>query len=116
MKAVMFSGALLLITLCFAGCGTTGASSRYEDLVRVTGITEVLHAGTRSETVIITDDSTGEVFALVGELALDIVLEYGQQTSVTGRITQEGFSVREDLRKLNVTDYSIVGVEEPGNY
>lgn len=105
----------MLILGLFA-CGTTTAEQDTGDLIRVEGIVDVLHAGTRSETVILTDDATGEVFALVGELAFDIIPDYGMTTSVLGRLTEEGYSVRENLRKICVTDYSFVGPEESGDY
>jgi hypothetical protein len=116
MKTMILCGPVLSILLCLTGCGATVASDGSEDVIRVTGITEVLRAGTPAETVIITDDATGEVFALVGDMALDIIPVYGQQTSVIGRITEDGCSVREDLRKLNVNDFSITGGEETPNY
>ncbi len=102
--------AAAVLSLSLFSCGTS--SSRRDDTVRITGIVEVLHAGTRSETVIITEDSTGEVFALVGELAYDMIPDYGMTTAVTGRLTEEGYSVREDLRKIHVIDYSFLSLDE----
>lgn len=96
------------ILLAFLACGpSTAGEQSTGDIIRVEGIVQVLHAGTRSETVILTDDASGEVFALVGELAFDLVPQYGMTTAVNGRLTDEGYSVREDLRKICVTDYSI---------
>lgn len=107
-----------LIAMLFTGaCGTgTSTTSGSEDTVRITGIVEVLHAGTRSETVILTENSTGKVYALVGDLAYDLVPDYGMNTSVLGRITEEGYSVREDLEKVFVIDYSFVDIDEPEDY
>jgi len=107
--------ALLLLSLL--SCGTATVEQNTEgNIVRVQGIVDVLHAGTRSETVILTDDATGEVFALVGELAFDIIPDYGMITSVLGKFTDEGYSVREDLRKIYVSDYSFLGLEESSEY
>jgi len=118
MKTLLLLCTGLLFVTSFAGCGTTEASQGSQDTddIRVTGIVDVLHAGTRSETVIITDEASGEVFALVGEKAYDIVPEYGQITAVIGELTEEGFSVREDLRKIGVADYSIIDVEDLDDY
>ena len=100
------------LMLAVVACGTTTTGEQPpEDSIRIQGIVEVLHAGTRSETVILTDDVSGEVFALVGELAYDIIPDYGMTTAVNGRLTDEGYSVREDLRKVYVTDYSFVDQE-----
>lgn len=116
----MRSAAYLVLTLMafsLMSCGTA-SSSEYTtgEMIRVSGIVQVLYAGTRSETVILTDDVTGEVFALVGDLAYDIIPDYGLITIVTGRLTDDGYSVREDLRKIYITDYSFVGPEEPEEY
>ena len=118
MKTVIFTSMALFIALSFAACGTTDTSqgSPDTDTIRVTGIVEVLYAGTRSETVIISDSSTGEVFALVGENAYEIIADYAREVSVLGRLTDEGYSAREDLRKLYVLDYAVVYVEDVNNY
>ena len=115
MNKFALSAVLFMMALSLTGCGTT-TSSEEPDTMRLTGIVDVLHAGTRSETVILTDEESGEVFALVGERAFDIVPEYGQLTAVIGRLTEEGYSVRDDLQKVHVIDYSIIGVEEMEDY
>ncbi len=48
----------------------------------------------------------------MGELAYDMIPDYGMTTAVTGRFTEEGYSVREDLRKVHVIDYSFLSVDE----
>ncbi|MCK5784938.1 MAG: hypothetical protein KAH54_00110 [Candidatus Sabulitectum sp.] len=116
MSKLFIFGTILFLALSSAGCGASDSFEEPADTVRVTGIVDVLHAGTRSETVIITNDASGEVFALVGEKAFDIVPEYGQLTAVLGRLTEEGYSVREELRKIYVIDYSIIGPEDPDEY
>ena len=110
------SGLFLLVA--FAGCGTVDTQHLQQetDIVSITGIVEVLAAGTRSESVIITDEASGEVFALVGEKAYDMVPEYGQLTAVRGRLTEEGYCVRMDLQKVYVIDYSIISVEDMDDY
>ncbi len=116
MSKIALSAVLFMMALSLTGCGTTTSSEEPDDTMRLTGIVDVLHAGTRSETVVLTDEASGEVFALVGERAFDIVPEYGQLTAVIGRLTEEGYSVREDLQKVHVIDYSIIGVEEMDDY
>ena len=97
---------LALVIFVFSGCGTSSSSGSTPDTIGVTGIVEILYPGTRSETFIITDSNSGETFALVGELVFEIVPEVSRQTAIVGRITEEGYSVREDLRKLYVLDFS----------
>ncbi len=116
MNKFAVSAVLFMMALSLTGCGTTTTSEEPDDTVRLVGIVDVLHAGTRSETVIITDEESGEVFALVGEKAFDIVPEYGQLTAVIGRLTDEGYSVRMELQKVYVIDYSIIGVEDLDDY
>lgn len=93
------------------GCGTSD-STQPPDTLAVTGVVEVLHPGTRSETYIITDSDSGETFALVGDIVYEIVPEVSRQTAVIGRLTEEGYSVREDLRKLYVIDFSATQEED----
>ena len=113
MRKFIVLGVVLAILSGFAGCGSSSSADEHDDLIGVTGIVEVLHVGTRSESVIITDEESGEVFALVGELAFDIVPEISRQTAVIGRLTEEGYSVREDLRKIHVMDFSAI---QEGDY
>jgi len=54
----------------------------------------VLHEGIRSESVIITDDKSGEVFVRVGEQAFDIVPEIRRQIVVIGRLTDASIHFR----------------------
>lgn len=112
-----FSVWCVIAGLAALSCGTdTSTGGEAGDSVRVVGIVQVLYAGTRSETVILTEDSTGDVFALVGDLAYDLIPDYGMTTSVLGRFTEEGYSVRDDLRKIHVLDYAFVGPDEPEDY
>ena len=97
---------LALLISVFSGCGSSNSSDSTADTIGVTGIVEILHPGTRSETFIITDSNSGETFALVGDMVCEIMPEVSRQTAVIGRITEEGYSVREDLRKLYVLDFS----------
>ncbi|GEM_PF-557666 len=118
MKFLLAQAAGVFLLAAIAGCGTTDTQQLQPetDTVSITGIVEVLAAGTRSESVIITDEASGEVFALVGEKAFDIVPEYGQLTAVRGRLTEEGYCVRMDLQKVYVIDYSIISVEDMSDY
>jgi hypothetical protein len=94
-----------------AGCGTE-TSHAGGDTCTLTGVTQVLAAGTRSETVVLEVIDTGEYYALVGDLARELIPVYGTEVSVTGVLTDEGWSVREDLQKIMVIDYTILGEPE----
>jgi len=104
---------LVLAVSVYLGCATSSSSDSTVNTINVTGIVEVLHPGTRSETYIITDSNSGETFALVGDLVYEIVPEVSRQTAVIGKITEEGYSVREELRKLFVLDFSAI---QEGDY
>jgi len=97
--------------LVFSGCGTT-LERQNDDLVRVTGLIEVLLAGTRSETVILEDAETGDVYALVGEVAYELTGSYGCEAAITARPTEEGWSVRDELQKLWVVEYTVLSSPE----
>jgi hypothetical protein len=97
--------------LVLAGCGTESSSPGHETIV-LTGVTQVLFAGTRSETVVLAETATGDYYALVGDLARELVQVYGSEVAVTGVFTEEGWSVREELQKVLVLDYSVLGEPE----
>lgn len=97
--------------LIFFGCGTT-VERQSDDLVRVTGLIEVLLAGTRSETVILEDAETGDVYALVGEVAYELTGSYGCEAAITGKPTEEGWSVRDELPRLWVVEYTVLSSPE----
>jgi hypothetical protein len=97
--------------LIFSGCGTT-VEQQSDDLVRVTGLVEVLLAGTRSETVILEDAETGDVYALVGEVAYEFTESYGCEVAITAKPTEEGWSVRDELPKLWVVEYTVLSSPE----
>jgi ABC-type glycerol-3-phosphate transport system substrate-binding protein len=105
------TAAFLSAATIFAGCGTESASPDHTTVV-LTGVTQVLLAGTRSETVVLEVTETGEYFALVGDLARELVPLYGSEVAVTGVYTDEGWSVREELRKVLVLDYTVLGEPE----
>ena len=100
-------------------CGTAAVNLGTEedrDMVSLSGVMEVLHSGTRSETVIITDEVTGEVFALVGDNAVLMTGNSGMYAVVLGRRTDEGYSVREDLPLVHVADFSFPGTDIQEDY
>ena len=100
-------------------CGTAAVNLGTladSDMVSLSGVMEVLHSGTRSETVIITDEATGEVFALVGDNAVLMTGSSGMYAVVLGRRTDEGYSVREDLPLVHVTDFSFPGTDTQADY
>jgi len=93
-----------------AACGPS--QSTQQDYLLMTGSTQVMAVGTRSETVVFEDFQTGERFALVGELARELVPQYGLPVSVTVIPTEEGWSMDPDLQKLKLIDYTILTTEE----
>lgn len=75
-----------------------------QGLIVLEGGVQVLYPGSRSETVIITDAATGYPYALVGDRARRLIAEGAAVASVKGRLTREGWSVREDLPRVLVTE------------
>jgi len=101
----------LFVMLFFCSCSTT-IERPGDDLVRVTGLIEVLLAGTRSETVILEDPETGDVYALVGEVASELTGSYGCEAAIAGKPTEEGWSVRDELPRIRVVEYTILSSPE----
>ncbi|MBN2587134.1 MAG: hypothetical protein JXA64_09570 [Candidatus Fermentibacteraceae bacterium] len=98
--------AILLMTAC-------GPTQRIqEDYFQLTGSTQVMAVGTRSETVVFEDFQTGERYALVGDLARELVPQYGLPVSVTVIPTEEGWSIDPELQKMELLDYTILTTEE----
>jgi hypothetical protein len=85
------------------------------DLVTLSGTIEVIAAGTRSETVILHVDETGETVALVGENSTLLRDSRGIPATVTGKFTTEGWSVRPELRRLWVLDSAEGGDPSTGD-
>ncbi len=75
-----------------------------EGLVTVEGSLEVLLPGTRSETLLLVDERTGYRYALVGDRAARLVADGVTRAAVSGRLTREGWSVRQELPKIMVTE------------
>ncbi len=101
---------LTIIIVLIAACGTT---QRIQDeYLHYTGSTQVMAVGTRSETVVFEDYETGERFALVGDLARELVPQYGLTIIVTVIPTEAGWSMDPDLQKLKLIEYVLIGSEE----
>lgn len=100
---------LLLAAGLTLACGK--AETTESEFVQYTGSIEVLAQGTRSETVILEDFDTGERFALVGDTARELVRQYGNTVTVTAVHTEEGWSMRPELRKLEVVEYILMEPE-----
>jgi hypothetical protein len=94
-----------------AGCGTETLRPG-DDLVMLIGVTQVLFAGTMSETVILESTATGEFYALVGDVARELIQVYGTEVAVTGRPAEEGWSARPELSRIFVLEYTILGEPE----
>lgn len=75
-----------------------------QGLVTLDGRLEVLFPGTRSETLLLTDEPTGGVYALVGDLAGRLIAGGASRASVLGVLSHEGWSVREELPRIMVTE------------
>ncbi|MCK4807718.1 MAG: hypothetical protein KAT09_08725, partial [Candidatus Aegiribacteria sp.] len=92
-----------LVIFLIAACGTT---QRIQDeYLQYTGSTQVMAVGTRSETVVFEDFETGERFALVGDLASELVSQYGLPVIITVIPTEEGWSMDPELQKLKLIEY-----------
>ncbi len=104
-----------VLTVLFSLC-TLMACGHSQDLpegyMQLTGSTQVMAVGTRSETVVFEDFQTGNRYALVGDLAHELVPQYGMPVSVTVVPTDEGWSVDPDLQKMKLIDYVILTSEE----
>ena len=99
-----------IIIAFIVACGTT---QRIQiDYLQYTGSTQVMAVGTRSETVVFEDFETGERFALVGDLARELVPQYGLPVVITVIPTEEGWSMDPDLQKLELIEYVMIGSEE----
>ena len=102
---------ILPLVLLLSGCGT-GSGVPGEEPVTMIGVTQVLFAGTMSETVVLEVTVTGEYYALVGDMARELIPIYGSEVAITGMFTEEGWSAREELQKILVIDYSVLGEPE----
>ncbi|MCK5117286.1 MAG: hypothetical protein KAR44_11855 [Candidatus Aegiribacteria sp.] len=100
---------LTIFIVLFAACGTT--QHIQDDYLQYTGSTQVMAVGTRSETVVFEDFETGERFALVGDLARELVPQYGLPVVITVIPTEEGWSMDPDLQKLELIEYVMIGSE-----
>lgn len=83
-----------------------------ENYLQLTGTTQVMAVGTRSETVVFEDFQTGERYALVGDLASELVPLYGLPVTVTVVPTEEGWSMDPDLQKLELLEYTVLTTVE----
>jgi len=99
-----------VIIVVIAACGTTQYID--EGHIQYTGSTQVMAAGTRSETVIFEDFETGERYALVGDLASELVPQYGLPVLITVVPTEEGWSIDPELQKLELIEYIMIGSDE----
>lgn len=79
-----------------------------ENSLQLTGTTQVMAVGTRSETVVFEDYRTGERYALVGDLASELVPLYGLPVAVTAVPTEQGYSMDPDLQKLELIEYTVL--------
>lgn len=83
-----------------------------ENYLQLTGTTQVMAVGTRSETVVFEDFQTGERYALVGDLAGELVPLYGLPVSVIAVPTEKGYSMDPDLQKLELLEYTVLTTVE----
>lgn len=111
---------LLLLLVLLAACGQQVYRSE-EGSMELSGVVQVVSAGSGSEGVILEADSAGEVFALLGERAEELAPLYGQHFLVRGLLLDSGedpetawFPI-EGLRAIRVLDYTLLGAPEPGD-
>ena len=97
---------MLIAASCSTSSTSGDAGAPLNGAVTLSGTVEVLAPGSRSETIILQVDATGEVVALVGEGASVLRGMPGVTVTVTGRFTTAGWSVDPGIRKLEVTDTS----------
>ncbi len=100
---------LMIIIVLIVACGTTQRIQ--DDYLQYTGSTQVMAVGTRSETVVFEDFETGERFALVGDLARELVPQYGLPVIITVIPTEEGWSMDPELQKLELIEYVMIESE-----
>lgn len=101
---------LFTASVVLSSCGPSHSTP--ENYVQLEGSTQVMAEGTRSETVIFEDFETGDRYALTGELASELVPQYGLTVFISAVPAEEGFSADPDLPKLKLLDYAIVSSEE----
>ncbi len=105
MRTILAAAALLITASCSTSSSAPPDPATARDgAVTLSGTVEVLAPGSRSETIILQVDATGEVVALVGEGASALRGMPGVTVTVTGLFTEAGWSVDPDIRKLEVTD------------
>ena len=100
---------IMITIVLIAACGTT--QHVQDGYLQYTGSTQVMAVGTRSETVVFEDFETGERFALVGDLARELVPQYGLPLVITVIPTEEGWSMDPDLQKLELIEYVMIESE-----
>ena len=104
MRTLLAAAALLVTASCSTSSASPDPVTTGDGAVTLSGTVEVLAPGSRSETIILQVDATGEVVALVGEGASGLRGMPGTTITVTGFFTEAGWSVDPGIRKLEVTD------------
>ncbi len=104
MRTLVTGSIVALTVLAAASCSTEEVPP--DCCVQMTGLVEVLSSGTPSETVILEETESGERYALVGEMAVELADRYGEPVTVTGYETDQGFSVEPDLQRFLVVEYA----------
>ncbi len=98
---------ILSIILVVLSCGNS--TSIPDDTLVLTGIIEVLFPGTKSETIVLESDI--DRYALIGDLARELLKETGVTVTVTAVPTDKGWSVKPEYLKLLVLEYAIIEQE-----
>lgn len=101
---------MLMTILALLSCGNS--TSIPDDVLILTGTIEVLCPGTKSETVVL-EDYDGDRYALVGDVARELVKEAGVTITITAVPTDKGWSVKPEYPKLLVLEYLILEQEYP---
>ena len=101
MKHWLIAGVVLL-----AACGTTTVPEQdFEGAAEYTGIVQVLAQGTRSETVVLEENDTGQWYSLVGDMARELVRMAGMTITITALPSEEGRTIRSEFPRLQVVAY-----------
>ena len=102
-RSFFLTVAVLLSGACGSAVETAG---EHPGAMEFTGIVQVLEQGTRSETVILEDTSTGDRYSLVGDGSRELTRMYGMIVTVTAIATEEGWTIRPEYPKLLVLDWT----------
>jgi len=93
--------------LLSGACGSAVETvEEHPGAMEVAGIVQVLEQGTRSETVILEETLTGDLYSLVGDGSRELTRMSGMIVTIHAIPTEEGWTIRPDYPRLLVLDWS----------